>query len=55
MKARRFLVHALQRRLLFLQPQIRTETFDDEYKYSLPKRGSPFKGLEGYCGSLEEW
>ena len=40
-----FLVHALLRRLLFLQPQFTTETFDDEYKYSLPKRGSPFKGL----------
>ena len=40
-----FLVHALPRRLLFLQPQFTTETFDDEYKYSLSKRGSPFKGL----------
>jgi hypothetical protein len=40
-----FLAHALQRRLLFHQPRISTETFDDEFKYSLPKRGSPFKGL----------
>ena len=40
-----FLVHALHRRLLLLQPQITTETIDDEYKYSLPRRGSPFKGL----------
>jgi hypothetical protein len=40
-----FLVHDLQCRLLFHQPQIRTETSDDKYKYSLPKRGSPFKGL----------
>ena len=37
-------VHALQRRLLLHQPRISTETFDDEYKYSLPKRGSLFKG-----------
>ena len=37
-------VHALKRRLLFRQPRISTETFD-EYKYSLPRRGSPFKGL----------
>ena len=44
-RSRLFLVHALQRRLLFRQPPISTETFDDEYKYSLPKRGSPFKGL----------
>ncbi len=27
------------------QPQIRTEVIDNEYKYSLPIRGSPFKGL----------
>jgi hypothetical protein len=40
-----FLVHSLLRRLLLLQPQFTTETFDDEYKYSLPRRGSPFKGL----------
>ena len=38
-------VHALHLRLLFLQPRFTIETFDDEYKYSLPKRGSPFKGL----------
>ena len=41
-------VHALQRRLLLHQPRTSTETFDDEYneyKYSLPKRGSPCKGL----------
>jgi hypothetical protein len=25
---------------------IHTEVIDDEYKYSLPKRGSPLKGLE---------
>jgi hypothetical protein len=40
-----FLVHALQRRLLFHQPRFSTEDFDDEYKYVLTKRGSPFKGL----------
>ena len=40
-----FLVHALLRRLLLLQPQFTTETFDHTYKYSLPRRGSPFKGL----------
>ena len=40
-----FLVHALQRRLLFHQTQVSTEAIDDEYKYSLPRRGSPFKGL----------
>ena len=28
-----FLVHALLRRLLLLQPQFTTETFDDEDKY----------------------
>ena len=40
-----FLVHALLRRLLLLKPQFTTETFDDddEDKYSLPRRGSPFK------------
>jgi hypothetical protein len=41
-----FLVHALQRRLHLLQPPFTTDAFDDEYKYSLPKRGSPFKGLD---------
>ena len=41
-----FLVHALARRLLLLQPPFTTETVDDEYKYSLPKRGSPFKGIK---------
>ena len=40
-----FLVHALQRRLLLLQLRIRTEAFDDEYKYVLTEQGSPFKGL----------
>ena len=40
-----FLVHALLRRLLLPQPQFTIATFDDEYKYSLPRRGSPFKGL----------
>ena len=40
-----FLLHALLRRLLLLQPQFNTETFNREYKYSLPRRGSPFKGL----------
>ena len=40
-----FLVHALQRRLLLLQPRIRTEAFDDELKYVLTELGSPFKGL----------
>ena len=40
-----FLVHALLRHLLSLQPQFTTETFNREYKYSLPRRGSPFKGL----------
>ena len=44
-----FLVHALLRRLLLLQPQFTTETLDDEYKYSLPRRGSPFKGLGTRC------
>ncbi len=41
-----FLVHALLRRLLLLEPLFTTETFDDddEDKYSLPRRGSPFKG-----------
>ena len=47
-----FLVHALQRRLLFHQTQISTEAIDDEYKYSLPRRGSPFKGLGPTCGEL---
>ena len=33
-----FLVHALLRRLLLLQPQFTTDTFDDdEDKYSLPR------------------
>jgi hypothetical protein len=32
-----FLVHALPRRLLVLQPQFTTETFEHEYKYRLPK------------------
>jgi hypothetical protein len=40
-----FLVHVLLRRLLLLHPQFATETSDHEYKYSLPRRGSPFKGL----------
>jgi hypothetical protein len=40
-----FLAHALLRRLLLLEPQFTAETFNDEYKYSLPRRGSPFKGL----------
>ena len=40
-----FLVHALLRRLLLLQPLFTAATFDHEYKYSLPRRGSPFKGL----------
>ena len=40
-----FLVHALQRRLLLHQLRIRTEAFDDEYKYVLTELGSPFKGL----------
>ena len=40
-----FLVHALLRRLLLLQPQFTTATIDDEDKYSLPRRGSHFKGL----------
>ena len=31
--------------LLFHQTQISTEVIDDEYKYSLPRRGSPFRGL----------
>ena len=41
-----FLVHTLLRRLLLPQPQFSTETLDDEYKYSLPRRGSPFKGFD---------
>ncbi len=40
-----FLVHSPQRRLILLQPRIRTEAFDDEYKYVLTELGSPFKGL----------
>jgi hypothetical protein len=40
-----FLVHALLRRLLFLQPQFTTVTFNDEYKYVLTKRRSPFSGV----------
>ena len=40
-----FLVHALLRRLPLLQPQFTAETFDHEYKYSLPSKGSPFNGL----------
>ena len=40
-----FLVHALQRRLLLLQPRVSTEATNDEFKYRLPNRGSPFKGL----------
>ena len=48
-----FLVHSLQRRLLLLQPRIRTEAFDDELKYVLTKLGSPFKGL-GRTGVNDE-
>ena len=40
-----FLVHALQRCPLPHQLRIRTEAFDDEYKYDLTELGSPFKGL----------
>jgi hypothetical protein len=40
-----FLVHTLLRRLLVLQPQFSTATLKHEFKYRLPKRGSPFKGL----------
>ena len=32
--------------MLLLQPQFNSETVDDECKYSLPKKGSPFKGLD---------
>ena len=42
------------RRLLFLQPQFTTETFDDEYKDGLPKRGSPYNGLGLNTVLLEE-
>lgn len=45
-----FLVHALLRRLLLLEPLFTTETFDnnDEDKYSLRRRGSPFKGPHSF-------
>ena len=42
--------HADARRGLipFHQTQISTEVIDDEYKYGLPRRGSPFKGLAAW-------
>ena len=49
-----FLVHALQRRLLLHQLRIRTEAFDDEYKYVLTELGSPFKGLGFFGMNLEQ-
>ena len=38
-----FLVHALLRRLLLLQPQFTAEALNHEYKYRLPTKGSPFR------------
>ena len=51
-------VHARHRRLLIHQPQTCIEVLNDEYEFSLPRRGSPFKEL-GVCsvvhGTCEEF